>query len=167
MIKSFLIWVCLLGVASPVCAEGNDLYPNHLPRIPTSKIRSASFPVNVQWAIQNHLIFTAFQYCLLKNKKVDKDASARKREDHGDFTIEFLGYDYDAQIHFSNWMINAYRKKEANIASFSIYKLMSSDCRVTADAVNPVFEKFGVAPYQLNEAYWKQHDEYWEKEQEK
>ena len=64
-------------------------------------------------------------------------------------------------------MINEYRKEEANIASFSIYKLMSSDCRVTADAVNSVFEKLGVAPYQLNEAYWKWHDEQWEKEQKK
>lgn len=167
MKKPFLIWFCLLGIASPVFAEANDLYPNHLPRIPKSKIRSESFPANVQRAIQNQLIFSAYQYCLFKNEKLDKDTSAQNREDHGDSTIEFLDYDYDAQIHFSNWMIPAYQKEEASIASLSIYKLMSSDCRVTADAVNSVFEKLGVAPYQLNEAYWKWHDEQWEKEQEK
>ena len=113
--KSFLIWVCLLGVASPACAEGNDLYPNHLPRIPKSKIRSESFPANVQGAIQNQLIFSAYQYCLFKNEKLDKDTFAQNREDHGDSTIEFLDYDYDAQIHFSNWMINEYEKRRQTL----------------------------------------------------
>ena len=122
--KSFLIWVGLLGIAIPVSAgtskyesteilnKSRDLqqsdkevfhkymYPDDLPHVPINKILSSSYPLNVKLAIQNHLIVQGYQFCLSKKMGVDDELTHQDVISHGFSLIELLADDDQASGYF-------------------------------------------------------------------